>query len=138
MLTYSCFKGLIKGELHRYWRQDFKTLVIKFLERLMARGHTLEKLYPIFTQAASTLDNVITPPSPPNSDHTLYIHWTHHPNGLQRSDIRRIYNQSLQHCDTHERMIVALSRPKNLRDVLTKTALALPESTSIQDYINNL
>jgi hypothetical protein len=35
-------------------------------------------------------------------------------------------------------MVVALSRPKNLRDVLTKTALTLREHTSIQDYINNL
>jgi len=141
---YSCFKGLVKGELHRYWRQNspdnFQTLVIKFLERLMARGHTLENLYDIFTQAATTLDNLIMPPSPsnPDSGNTLYIHWAHHPNGLQRSDIRRIYNQTLQQNDIHDRMVVALSRPKNLRDVLTKTALTLREHTSIQDYINNL
>jgi hypothetical protein len=139
---YSCFKGLIKGELHRYWRQNspsnFQTLVIKFLERLMATGHTLEKLYPIFTQTATKLDNLFTPPTPSDSGNTLYIHWAHHPNGLQRSDIRWIYNQTLQQFDIHDRMVVTLSRPKNLRDILTKTALTLPEHTSMQDYIKNL
>jgi len=48
---YSCFKGFIKGELHRYWKQnsptDFQILTSKFLERLVARGHSLEKLNPM-------------------------------------------------------------------------------------------
>jgi hypothetical protein len=60
----SCLKGLIKGELNRYWiqnkLQDFQTLTTKFAERLHARGHTIENLTPIFLQAASTKTETIT------------------------------------------------------------------------------
>jgi len=139
---YSWFKGLIKGGLHRYWRQnspsDFQALTTKFLERLMARGHSLENLHPIFIQAATTLDSIIIPLSPADSGNTLFIPWTHHPSGLQRSDIHRIYNQTLQPCDIQDRMVVTLSRPKNSCNILTKAAPTLPEGTSTQDYISNL
>jgi hypothetical protein len=63
----------------------------------MARGHSLEKLYPIFIQAATPLESIIIPPSPTGSGNTLYIHWTHHPSGLQRSDILQPNLTTLRH-----------------------------------------
>ncbi len=46
----SCLKGLIAGEMKRYWIQnnaeDFKTLLVKFLDRLRERGHTISALAP--------------------------------------------------------------------------------------------
>jgi hypothetical protein len=138
---HCCLKGLIKGELNRYWQQNspvnFQELVTKFIERLNARGHSLTDLQPILLQAATTLGNNYCPNPNTKTDlnKTLFIHWTHHPNGIQRSDLRRIYKQTLQPHDIHEEMIVAISRPKNLRDVLTRSTLSLPENTTIQNLI---
>jgi hypothetical protein len=42
----SCFKGLIHGEVRRYWIQNnpsnFQAILLKFIQRLIHRGHTLE------------------------------------------------------------------------------------------------
>jgi hypothetical protein len=56
----SCLKGLIAGEMRRYWLQNspkgYKSILLKFIERLLDRGHTLPSLTPILTQVAQTLD----------------------------------------------------------------------------------
>jgi hypothetical protein len=138
----SCLKGLITGEIRRYWLQnsptDFQDLVTKFIERLHARGHTIKDLLPLLNQATATLDNYAIKNQKPDSQsqNTLYIHWTHHPKGISRSEIRQSYKQSLEPHSIHDRMIVAISRPKNLRDILTRTVLTLPDNKSIQSYIN--
>jgi hypothetical protein len=66
----SCLKGLITGELRRYWIQnspaDFQELVTKFVERLHDRGHIIENLLPLFLQAAATLDNFASKLQNPN------------------------------------------------------------------------
>jgi hypothetical protein len=135
-------KGLITGEIRHYWLQnsptDFQDLVTKFIERLHARGHTIKDLLPLLNQAAATLDNYAIKSQKPDSQsqNTLYIHWTHHPKGITCSEIRQNYKQSLEPHSIHDRMIVAISRPKNLRDILTRTVLTLPDNKSIQSYIN--
>jgi hypothetical protein len=44
----SCFKGLICGEVRRYWLQNtpenFQKLLFSFIQRLLDRGHTLQTL----------------------------------------------------------------------------------------------
>ncbi len=113
-------------------------MVLSFIQRLQDRGHTLQNLIPLFNQAAAILDNntySVTPNSPDGPD-TLYIHWQFHPNGLQRSDIRLAYNKTLQPYLPYNNMRVAISRPKNLRDILAKTALKLPENANINELIN--
>ena len=56
----SCFKGPIFGELRRYWSQNtpenFQKLLSKFIQRLLDRGHTLQTLVPIMSQAAMAID----------------------------------------------------------------------------------
>jgi hypothetical protein len=56
----SCLKGLITGELRRFWLQNnhsnFQRILVKFIERLTERGHTIESLIPISEQAALLLD----------------------------------------------------------------------------------
>ena len=126
----SCFKGLIYGELRRYWVQNnpanFQTILQKFIQRLTDRGHTIEQLTPLLMQAAVNLDNATWQPNyaSPSTQNILYIHWRHHPGGLQRAEIRRIFESTLQPYLPYERMQIAMSRPKNLREVLTKTALS--------------
>jgi hypothetical protein len=139
----SCLKGLIKGELYRYWLQnqpaDFQELVTQFLIRLYNRGHTIEHLTPIISQAASSIEsNLDRSQTKLENDNTLYIHWEHHPNGLQRKMLRQIYNNTLCPVNPFHNMTVAISRPKNLRDILTKAALHLPEDLSLQSIIDDL
>ncbi len=139
----SCLKGLIKGELYRYWLQnqptDFQELVTQFLIRLCNRGHTIEHLTPIITQAAYSIESNrdCSQTKLENAD-TLYIHWKHHPNGLQRQTLRQLYNDTLCPVNPFHNMTVAISRPKNLRDILTKAALHLPEDLSLQWIIDDL
>jgi hypothetical protein len=77
-------------------------------------------------QAAVNLDNATWQPNitSSNTQNILYIHWRHHPGGLQRAEIRRIFESTLQPYLPYERMQIAMSRPKNLRKLLTKTALS--------------
>ncbi len=140
---YSCLKGLIKGELNRYWLQnqpaDFQDLVTQFLIQLYNRGHTIEQLSPIFSRAASPVEsNQHRSQNKVENDDTLYLHWEHHPNGLQRKTLRQIYNTILHPVNPFHNMTVAVSRPKNLRDVLTKAALCLPKDLLLQLIIDAL
>jgi len=89
----SCFKGLITGKVWRYWLQnkpeDFQRILIKFIERLVARGHSLEDISPLLNRAAASLDSHICTNKNSTSDTVLFIHRTYHPNGLQRKDISK-------------------------------------------------
>jgi len=59
-----------------------------------------------------------------------------HPDGFQRSDIRQAYNKMLQPFLPYDNMRVAVSRPKNLQNILAKTALKLPENINIHELID--
>jgi len=60
---------------------------------------------------------------------------TYHPKGLQWHDIRNIYNGTLKVILSYERMQIALSCPKNLRDILTRAAVKLPADQNIDAVI---
>jgi hypothetical protein len=135
----SCFKGLIAGELRRYYLQnnteDFKEILTKFIGRLLDRGHNIEDISPLLLQAANNLDRQPINRATDTGQSTLYIHWTHHPKGPQRRDIRHIYNDTLKDILPFDRMQIALSRPKNLRDILTRAAVKLPPDQNIDAII---
>ena len=132
----SCIKGLISGELRRYWLQnspeDFESILSKFIIRLVNRGHHLNDLIPLLQQAALKLSNANGHGARAISTNNLYIHQMFHPNGLQRTDIREAYNATLKPFLNFEKVTVAISRPRNLKDVLTKTALTAPQTLHIQ------
>jgi len=141
----SCFKGLIHGELKRYWLQnspsEFTKLVAKFIERLLLRGHTIKNLMPILIQAANKIDSdkISYNGNTKNANNSsLFIHWEYQPNGIQGRHIRAIYNDTLAQYIDYDKMTLAVSRPKNLRDILTRAALTLPDNTSVQEIISNL
>jgi len=135
----SCLKGLISGELRRYWLQnsveDFKTFLARFIECLVDRGHLIQDLAPLFLNATATLTNNSQPNQPKENSSILYIHWTYHPNGLQRKDIRAAYNSTLKPLLDYDKMTVAISRPCNLRDELTKTKLSATPAFDIEATI---
>jgi hypothetical protein len=135
----SCLKGLITGELRRYWLQndtiDFQDILIKFIKRLSERGHRIEDLTPFLSQAALAIDRNETRHTAENNTDTLFIHWRYHPHGIQRSDLRSLYNETLKPILNYNKVTVAISRPKNLRDILSKTSLETPEHLDIPTLI---
>jgi hypothetical protein len=59
----SCLKGLINGELCRYWtkntnHKDFQDILTKFIAKLLDREHTITTLTPMLLEAAARLDHV--------------------------------------------------------------------------------
>jgi len=140
----SCLQGLIKGELKRYWLQNnienFKELVTKFIQRLHVRGHSIESLSKLFYQAGNSLENTTRSSGSTDESNgkTLFIHWTYHPNGLKKNTIKKIYKDTLEPHLNYEKTIIAISRPKNLKDALVKTPLSMPTGQTIQHQINSL
>jgi hypothetical protein len=115
----SCFKGLITGEIYRYWLQntdetDFIKITTNFILRLLQRGHQLNQILPILHTAAANIDNINTRKklTTMNSDDTLFIHWRYHPADINKNTIRQIYNNTLKGFDGFQQMRLAISRPK--------------------------
>jgi len=138
----SCFKGLITGEVRRYWIQnnpeDFQALLVKFIERLTARGHQLKDISSLLQGAATSTDSHNYTNKNSASDSILFIHRTYHPHWLQRKNIRQLYQSILEPHLDFDKMIVAVSRPTNLRDRLTKAALRAPEDLDVALMIQEL
>jgi hypothetical protein len=49
----------------------------------------------------------------------LYLQWRYSTHGPGRQTLRHLYNKHLRGHDGFDEMIVAFSRPKNLRDIIT-------------------
>ena len=153
----SCFKGLIVGNFLRFRKQNddknFSILIENFAHHLLARGHSLTAIKTHFKKAADSINKKYLqqsptqptplPPQTPHQQHTdptianrsLYLHWEYHPNGIQRQRLRAIFKETLEACNPFKQgMIVAMSRPKNLRDLLTRTTLQEPEGERASDY----
>ena len=84
------------------------------------------------------------PAKAPNKDEltsatkTLYIHWQYHPHDIDRTVLRRLYDETLKGYDGFDAMTVCYSRPKNLRDALTKTVLEQPENEKMSEIMNEM
>jgi len=134
----SCFKGLICGKIRWYWLQNnperFQEILLSFIQ-----GSWIEAT-PLLTQVARTLDHKTLSPASHKSEKfiTWYIHWQYHPDGLEWSEIRQIYEKILQPHLPFDKTRVAVSRPKNLRDSLTKTSLTPPQNVNIHKLIETL
>jgi hypothetical protein len=102
------------------------------------RGHLLQDLLPLIRNAAIRLDNNKHKSSNTDNDNTLYICWTYHLHGLWRQDIWDAYSSTLQNSLDYDRMTVAISRPYNLRDVLSTAALKPYTGMDIQQLVQSL
>jgi len=140
----SCFKGLVTGELRRYWLQnspeDFQEILCKFIDRLLQRGHDIHYISYLMEQAAISLDrsSKLQKTNDTDSDNILYIHRTYHPIGPQRHDIRILYQKILEPHLNFDKMTVAISRPPNLRDILTKAKVIPPPGIEVSTIIEHL
>jgi hypothetical protein len=145
-------KGLVFGNLRRFWTQnsdinDYILISYQFFQHLLDRGHNATHLAHLFMSAASkfdaesrmtsvqlTMSKKISQAEPKD---TLFFHLEYHPRGIPRHTIRDIYNESLEPHSGFKRMVVAFSRPKNLRDALMRTQMDEPTGSRASDYILN-
>ena len=157
----SCYKGLIVGNFLRFRKQnndkDFCNLLGNFAEHLLARGHSLKAVKSHFTKAAAIVDkstlqqlptkNTLQTPKqdiqqaadPSIVNRSLYLHWEYHPHGMKKERLRAIFDDTIGRCNPFAKgMTVAMSRPKNLRELLTKTTLQEQEGRRASDYYNNI
>jgi len=147
----SCFKGLITGEILRYWCQnsnknDFINITSLFIQRLVNRGHQINDIVKTLMSAAASIDNAATGTynsslsnkERSNNDNTLYIHWRYHPQDISKHTIRNIYNTTLKGTDGFSQMRIALSRHKNLREILCRSQLDPNNNVQVSEIINSL
>jgi len=79
-----------------------------------------------YLQRLCYFDNMNTQGSPKTSDKddTLYIHWSFHPSDISQNTVRIIYNKILNGFDDgFQLMMLVISWPKNLSDILCKIDL---------------
>ena len=67
----------------------------------------------------------------------IFIHSTYHPRGIQRSDLRKIFMETLGQ-EIPNPLIIAVSRPRNLRDRLCNSSLEYIEGCNPSDFIKEL
>jgi len=132
------FNGLIIGEILRYWylnsdKDDFINITSLFIQRLNQRGHKFSNITPALQTAM--IDNNRSNSPTDNVNNTLFIHWKHNPNYINRSTICTIYNNTLNGNDNFTKMRIAVSRPRNLRDVLCHTRLPDLQDCNVSDIL---
>jgi hypothetical protein len=144
-----CLKGTIFGNLIRYWNQnsnisDYKSLVQAFSKHLQARGHNITEIDRTMLDAATHIENKSTEQANgPNkttltSAKTLFIHWQYHQYDINRTVLRRLYDETLKGFDGFDAMTVCYSRPKNLRDILTNTVLEQPPDEKMSEIVESM
>ena len=99
-------KGMIFGNLQRYWnqnskREDFKEITKKFFSYLLKRGYKQEKIKPTFIQAIEKFENMEhwkTSTKPHSSNiktdkESVFLHFEYHPRDISRSNIQTLFNE---------------------------------------------
>jgi hypothetical protein len=146
-------KGLIYGSVRRFWLQnsnpnDYRQVLQDFFTHLRARGHTTEKLLPLFLEAAQHMDSKqqiqptrAQPSIATTESRPLFFHIQYHPLDLPSSLIRTTFDRCcpiLREELAVDRIIVAHSRQPNLRDLLCKTQLHEPEGKRASNILSTL
>ena len=90
---------------------------------LTADAKLTEKLT---TKQPTSLPIPTTEPELTNHER-IFLHWEYHPNDISRKNVRAIYNDTCKELFEDalgiKQTTIAYSRPKNLKDVLTKAKL---------------
>jgi hypothetical protein len=143
--------GLVYGRLRAYRLQntetaDFVRMSILLARRLCARGYSLSTLLPIFQKATDRLlesdpRKILDPTEPPpdntkvDEDKPLIFHLPHHPRGITRQQVREAYLATVGPLIPERRLLIAVSRPKNIRDRVCNTRLADITGDNPSDYL---
>jgi hypothetical protein len=147
-------KGLIFGSVRRFWLQnsdpnDYTKVIQDLYEHLCSRGHTPEKLDPLFHEAAATVDSKQQQNQPPRAQPSiantrarpLFFHLQYHPLEMPNSIIHDTFNRCCPRLREElqvDRIIIAHTRQPNLRDLLCKTQLTEPEGNRASNILSTL
>jgi hypothetical protein len=71
-------------------------------------------------------------------ERTLFLHLQYHPNDIAQQTIHRLHDETLSRRDGLEKMTIFYSRPKNLREALTRTSLSETKGEKVSDLIDFL
>ena len=133
-------RGLIFGRLRAYHKHntdtiDYLKMASLLSRRLINRGWSWSYLKHIFNDAHNRITGRTQKPPRTTKKRPVFIHTTYHPRGIQRQDLRKIYNETLGQVLDND-VIVATSRPRNLRDILVQSKLPPVENCNPSDFLN--
>jgi hypothetical protein len=149
-------KGLIFGSVRRFWLQnsdqrDYQQVIQDLYQHLCSRGHTSEKLDPLFHEAAAKVDSSqqlrtlqrVQPSiaKPAARARPLFFHLQYHPLEIPNSVIHDTFNRCCPRIREElqvDRIIIAHTRQPNLRDLLCKTQLHEPEGKRASNLLSKL
>jgi hypothetical protein len=130
--------GLVYGRLRAYRLQNtndnhFVEMAILLARRLCARGYSMHMLLPVFKTAGDRLTRSDPRHFLPKKDtsergattsqNPLIFHLKHHPRGITRQQVRTAYTDTIGPLLRDRSLIVAVSRPKNIKDRVCHTRL---------------
>ena len=147
-MLYSLVYGRLRAyRLRNTDTKDFIEMAKLLARRLIKRGYSLESIKPVFQRAharllqsdpreyrnPATTDSLTTDnPSPK----PLIFHLKYHPRGISRQQVRTVYAETLEYLMPERRLLIAVSRPKNLKDRVCSTMLPHKEGDNPSDYID--
>jgi hypothetical protein len=145
-------RSLIFGRLRAYWLQnthlrDFYAMAILLARRLVAQGYSFRTPKPLFEEASVRLQAQLSqqrsiphqPPDPNDPAKKLIIlHLEYHPRGIQRSQVRQVYSDTLAPLLKDRNLILAVSRPRNLRDRVCSTRLPDVPGENPSDFFTDI
>jgi ribosomal protein L44E len=135
------------GNVIRYWKQNssptyFGALLKQFAYRLSRRGHEKRAVMHGIEKATKYVDENLTCRKTKmvakKEVRTLFLHWQYHPKDITRQTLRRLYDETLAGISGFEKMTFFYSRPRNLRESLTRTLLSEPDGERVSDLIQFL
>jgi hypothetical protein len=156
----SVLQGLIFGQLRRFWLQnsftdDYVHCASDFYDHLLARGHDCINIRRLFQLAATRLLDLPTTLKPAerrdktSDEAQVILHVEYHPRQIERLEIQRVFRElcagpfrdttNKERTPTGiERLIIAYSRPPNIRDLLCRTKMEQRVNEHVSDHINRL
>ena len=134
-------RGLIFGRLRAYYNHntdvaDYHKMAILLAQRLVDRGWNFDKIRPVFKDAHDRITGKTTKPKPKSNCNMkpIFIHAKHQPRAIQRDQFRNIFDTTLgKHISNP--LIIAVSRPKNLRERLCSSKLKPVDGLNPSDFV---
>jgi hypothetical protein len=147
MLRSLIFGRLRAYCLHNTHLRDFYAMAILLARRLMPCGYSFPTLKPLFEEASVRLQAQLSqrrsiPHQPPDPNDPakkpIIFHLEYHPRGIQRSQVRQVYSDTLAPFLKDRNLILAVSRPWNLQDQVCSTRLPDVPGENPSDFFTNI
>jgi hypothetical protein len=142
--------GLVYGRLRAYRLQNtddshFLKMAKLLARRLCARGYSFQTLLPVFKQAGERLakSDPRLPQIPRDerpcdattAQKAIIFHLLHHPRGITRQQVRAAYSEIVGPLMPDRNLVIAVSRPPNIKDRVCRTRLPDIIGDNPSDYL---